>query len=191
MLCLWSGQPGLDFWCSNVWVLAWLLSTLISWFICLLSWCKKELEVLHLDRITWMCMNHNRTYGEVCAHVHVKPSVIHYWPFQGGVSVVFYYNCHGHLLGKSCPMAFCSFCIFLCYLNCMCSFPIWYMGQDVVFDCIGSWSLPFHLLCIFKQSWMISIDPKGPENIIYTMVSTRRRFGVTTNAFNTNFSGDQ
>ena len=28
--------------------------------------------------------------------------------------------------------------LILCRLNCMCSFPIWYLGQDVEFDCIGS-----------------------------------------------------
>ena len=33
-----------------------------------------------------------------------------------------------------------------CSLKGMCSFPIWCLGQDVEFDCIGSWSLPFHLL---------------------------------------------
>ena len=26
----------------------------------------------------------------------------------------------------------------LCRLNCMCPFPIWCLGQDVEFDCIGS-----------------------------------------------------
>ena len=27
-------------------------------------------------------------------------------------------------------------------------FPIWYLGQDWEFDCIGSWSLQFHLLSV-------------------------------------------
>ena len=39
--------------------------------------------------------------------------------------------------------------VILCRLNCVCSFSIWYLRQDVEFDCIGSWSLPFHLLFAF------------------------------------------
>ena len=31
----------------------------------------------------------------------------------------------------------------LCRLSCMCSFHVWCLGLDVVFDSIGSWSLPF------------------------------------------------
>ena len=30
--------------------------------------------------------------------------------------------------------------------NCLCSFSVWCRGQNVEFDCIGFWSLPFHLL---------------------------------------------
>ena len=30
-------------------------------------------------------------------------------------------------------------------LNYMRSFPVWSLGQDAEFDCIGSRSLPFHL----------------------------------------------
>ena len=29
--------------------------------------------------------------------------------------------------------------------KCLCSFPVWYNGQDVDLDCIDSWSLSFHL----------------------------------------------
>ena len=29
-------------------------------------------------------------------------------------------------------------------LSCTCPFPIWYLGQDVEFDCIYSGSLPFY-----------------------------------------------
>ena len=31
-------------------------------------------------------------------------------------------------------------------INCLCSFPVWCLGQDVEFDCICSCQLPFHLL---------------------------------------------
>ena len=27
----------------------------------------------------------------------------------------------------------------------MCSFPVWCLGEDTEFDCIGPWMLPFHL----------------------------------------------
>ena len=36
--------------------------------------------------------------------------------------------------------------LILCRLNCMYSFPILSLRQDVEFDCIGSWPLSFHLL---------------------------------------------
>ena len=37
----------------------------IDLYICLLYWFMDELEVLHADRITCMCMNHSRTQDEV------------------------------------------------------------------------------------------------------------------------------
>ena len=48
-------------------------------------------------------------------------------------------------LRKSCPLGFSLF-LFWCRLDCGCPFPVWCLGQDVEFDCIGSWSLPFYLL---------------------------------------------
>ena len=36
----------------------------------------------------------------------------------------------------------------LCRLSCMCSFPVWCLGLDVLFDSIGSWSLLFSTLFI-------------------------------------------
>ena len=36
---------------------------------------------------------------------------------------------------------------------CLCSFPVWCLGQDVEFDCIGGCSLPFHLFHIAWYSW--------------------------------------
>ena len=49
------------------------------------------------------------------------------------------------IAGKELTSAFRSCCFTLCRLNCMCSFPVWSLGQDVEFDCIGS-SLSFRLL---------------------------------------------
>ena len=48
----------------------------------------------------------------------------------------------------------------------MCPFPVWCLGQDVKFDCIGSWSLPFYLLytkskyCIstLKHNWKCKFE---------------------------------
>ena len=34
-----------------------------------------------------------------------------------------------------------SACFILCSLNCLYSFPVWCLGQDVAFDCIGSWNV--------------------------------------------------
>ena len=39
------------------------------------------------------------------------------------------------------PLAFRWCCFILCRLHCL-YFPFWCLGQDVQFDCIGSWSLP-------------------------------------------------
>ena len=41
-------------------------------------------------------------------------------------------------------LAFHLCCFTLCCLGC--SFPVWCLEKDVEIDCIGSWSLPFHLL---------------------------------------------
>ena len=46
-------------------------------------------------------------------------------------------------------LAFRLWCFTLCRLNCLCSLPVWCLGQDVEFDCIGSWLLRFHLLYFF------------------------------------------
>ena len=39
-------------------------------------------------------------------------------------------------------------------LNCKCPFPVWCLGQDVEFDCIGSGSLPFYLLNIYAMLYL-------------------------------------
>ena len=88
------------------------------------------------------------------------PAIIYYWLFQGGASVVVYSNLFdrfllsidylfilgyicGDLLGKSWPLGFPLVCFCLCHFNCLCSFSVWFFGQDVEFDCIGFWPLPF------------------------------------------------
>ena len=41
------------------------------------------------------------------------------------------------------------------YYNCRCLFPVCCLGQDVEFDCIGSWSSPsYQLHCV---SWFVKI----------------------------------
>ena len=60
----------------------------------------------------------------------------------------------GYLLGKSCPVCYRLYCFTWCRLNCLYSFPVWCLGQDVAFACIGSWSLLFHLLFpIYTESF--------------------------------------
>ena len=46
----------------------------------------------------------------------------------------------------------------LCHLNCRCPFPVWCLGQDVEFDCICSWSLPFYLLNYFSNIVCFYVD---------------------------------
>ena len=48
-------------------------------------------------------------------------------------------------------LAFRLCCFTLCRLDCLCSFPVWCLGQDVKFDYTGSRSLPFHLLGIIAS----------------------------------------
>ena len=43
------------------------------------------------------------------------------------------------------------FCFTLCRLDRVCSFPVRYLGKGVEFDCIGSWSLPLHLLSTYTN----------------------------------------
>ena len=68
----------------------------------------------------------------------------------------------------------CRQCSVFFIQSCLCSFPLWCLGNYVEFDCIGSWSLPFHLLC--KRSWSNRIERNTsklpPWNDMYTYVST-------------------
>ena len=104
----------------------------------------------------------NLGWGCTCVKTDLSTyPVIYYWPFQGGVSDEVYYNCLSVGLwlffifflfriawwlsaGKE---LFSRFSVLAVYFvpSKMC--PIWSLGQDVEIDCIGSWLLPFHLLC--------------------------------------------
>ena len=48
--------------------------------------------------------------------------------------------------GKSRPL--CCLCCVILIVNfgVSCSFPIWCLGEDMEYDCMGSWLLHFHLL---------------------------------------------
>ena len=53
-------------------------------------------------------------------------------------------------------LAFRLCCLTLCCLDFLGSFPVWWLGKEVEFDCIDSWSLPFNLLsycALLKQAW--------------------------------------
>ena len=53
-----------------------------------------------------------------------------------------------NLVEKSCPLGFLLllFLFYAVWIVCHGSIPIWCLGQDVAFDCFGSWSLHIHLL---------------------------------------------
>ena len=45
----------------------------------------------------------------------------------------------GHLLGKSCRLSFpLVLFLILCRLYCMCSFPVWCLGDHAELDCFAS-----------------------------------------------------
>ena len=58
----------------------------------------------------------------------------------------------GHLLETNCPLDIPLVCFISYHHSCMCTFTVRCLGQDVEFDCIGCWSLPFHL------QWKISCN---------------------------------
>ena len=62
-----------------------------------------------------------------------------------GFSSTFYLGYpSGHLLGKSCRLGF-PLVLFLCRLYCLCSFPVWCLGEDAELDL----SLPGYCLFIY------------------------------------------
>ena len=61
---------------------------------------------------------------------------------------------------------------FICHLYCLCSCPVWCLGKDVEFDCIGFWSLPFLLLKIFT----ILIIWAAPSEFVTYRLCEQRRF---------------
>ena len=107
---------------------------------------------------------HNIGRGLCARRTGLSRPVIHYWPFQGGASVVVYSRCH-------CSSVYFLFILFriarwpsagkelsswLTYS--MASklyvflFNLVSSREDVEFDCISSWSLPFHLICVINSS---------------------------------------
>ena len=50
------------------------------------------------------------------------------------------------------PWLFACAVFILVRLNGRCPFPVWRLGQDVEFDCIGSWSFSFYLLSMNLQA---------------------------------------
>ena len=85
--------------------------------------------------------------------------VIYYWPFQGEVSMLVRFLVFNLLfnlfrialwpiVGKELSLSLftCAFFYFSAVLTVDVPFPVWCLWQDVEFDCIGSWSLPFYLL---------------------------------------------
>ena len=103
----------------------------------------------------------------IAYHFTLRPQVMYYWPFQRDVSVVVYSKCICPLpvtcsldylfimfritwwtsAGKELTSWLTARDVFsLCRLDCLCSFPVWCLEKDEELNCIGSWSLPFHLL---------------------------------------------
>ena len=66
-------------------------------------------------------------------------------------------------VGKELSPWFFTCAVFiLVRLNCRCPLPVWCLGQDVEFDCICSWSLPFYLSNI---AW-ISSTPFNAQTFV-------------------------
>ena len=131
--------------------------------IYMLFWCIDELEILHADRITcrarvvitWNRFKHPLTQ----LYITDRSKAVLLWWFILIVTVRLLSVClwqFVHFLfmiawwpfsGKELSSWLSTLAVYiLCRLNCRCPFPIWCLGQDVEFDCIDSWSLPFHLL---------------------------------------------
>ena len=56
-----------------------------------------------------------------------------------------------------------------CRLNCLCSFPVWCLGQDLQFDCIGVLSLPLPLVyigCLCLYFYCFALRVLGSIRII-------------------------
>ena len=168
MLCLWSVSPGFNCapafqycFCCRVLILFHL--SVDSSFICLLFWCVYELEVLNANRITCMFINHSRTYGEGWSSVKPvfkgtppPPRVIYHWPFKAVLLllnillvIVHQLSVCVRLLVRFAYDRLVAICwesavllavlLYSVLINCLCSFLVWWQGQNVEFDFIGSW----------------------------------------------------
>ena len=71
-----------------------------------------------------------------------------------------------------------------CRPRCLCSCPVWGLGQDVEFDCIGSWPLPFLLLKICSylcdncsetvlSSFSVRTDSRARYDSILRIITSR------------------
>ena len=84
----------------------------------------------------------------------------------------------GHLLGKSCPLGFSLLLFsFLCRLNCRCPFPVWCLGQDVEFDCIGN--RPDHCLFIYFACHRFHGNMLSTEPVNYQTCKSGCRQAIT------------
>ena len=63
---------------------------------------------------------------------------------------------------KAVLLSFRLCCFSLCRLNCLCSFPTFFLGQDVEFDCVGSRADPGFLNRGFKLAEGGSISAVRP-----------------------------
>ena len=111
----------------------------------------------------------------------LSPTVIYIWPFQGVASVVVILIVNFRPLSvclwltvqflkdslvaicweRPAPLAFhLCFFYFSTVLIVSVPLPVWCLGQDVEFDCIGSWSMPFlsTLLNFNTFSWKMYAD---------------------------------
>ena len=85
-----------DISCSRVLIVVWSLYSF--YFLCSRRWCTDELGTLHADWTNVLCIprqNQGRGMGPRKFDLSPSPPQYYfYWPFQGGVSAVVYYNCH-------------------------------------------------------------------------------------------------
>ena len=112
----------LHFCCSSVSVLVLLLRTHLVSFQC---WILIYMFAVLMHWWVWRTSEPEQNLGRgLCTgKTGLSPPVIYYWPFQGGASVLVYFNSQcssalclsltlcsfylcGHLLGRGCPLGF-------------------------------------------------------------------------------------
>ena len=153
-----TGLQLLDFCCSSVSEFVLLLSTrLVSSQCWILIYISAVLIHWHADRTICMFMNRwnawNRFQHPPIIYSDRSKAVLLLW----FLLIVHFLLVFEYLLimfmiawwtsaGKVLTSWLSACAMFsICCLDCLCSFAVWCLGKDVEFDCIGSWSLPFHL----------------------------------------------